>query len=41
VGVANVMNFANDIKNMPKFVTKGKSGVGFEELANIILNGQK
>jgi len=37
VGVANVMDFANRIKSMPKFITKSKSGKGFAELADKII----
>ncbi len=38
VGVANVMDFADRIQNMPKFITAGKSGKGFAELSSHILN---
>lgn len=37
VGVANVMDFAHRIRNMPKFITSEKSGAGFAELAERIL----
>ena len=40
VGVANVMDFADRIQNMPKYVTKSKSGAGFSELASLILHSK-
>jgi HAD superfamily hydrolase (TIGR01484 family) len=38
VGVANIKNFLDDIKDPPKFVTKSQSGEGFSEVAEIILS---
>ena len=33
VGVNNVLDFKDRLKFMPKYITKGKSGIGFSELA--------
>ena len=37
VGVANVMDFKNQIKNLPKFICTQKSGNGFVELVDYLL----
>jgi HAD superfamily hydrolase (TIGR01484 family) len=39
VGVANVMEFKDLLKHMPKFITKGRSGAGFVELARRLCHG--
>jgi HAD superfamily hydrolase (TIGR01484 family) len=37
VGVANVREFAADMQHLPRWVTKGRSGAGFVELADALL----
>ena len=37
VGVANVMDFKSQIKNLPKFICTQKSGQGFVELADYLI----
>ncbi len=37
VGVANVMDFLDRIDTPPRFVSRGRSGVGFAELADMLL----
>jgi len=41
VGVANVMNFKNRLRNMPKFTTTSRSGAGFAELAAKLITNPK
>ncbi len=38
VGVANIKNFLDDIKDPPKFITESQSGEGFSEVVEIILS---
>lgn len=38
VGVANVRDYAGRIEHEPRFVTAGRSGAGFVELAELMLN---
>ncbi|MAE74406.1 MAG: HAD family hydrolase [Bdellovibrionaceae bacterium] len=40
IGVANVMEFKDDLKSPPKFVTNNKGGFGFVEVAHQILGSQ-
>jgi HAD superfamily hydrolase (TIGR01484 family) len=40
VGVANVHAFAHRLKNKPAYITKGHSGAGFEELANVLIEAR-
>ena len=37
VGVANVRDFAGKMNAMPKYVTTGRSGEGFSELASLLI----
>jgi len=41
VGVANVLNFKDQIKHMPAFVTSASGGEGFSELAEVLLRIQQ
>jgi len=41
VGVANIKNFASRLKHPPKYITAGKGGHGFAEMAEIILEKRK
>lgn len=41
VGVANVRDFAGQMKALPAFVTRSKGGQGFVEFANLILGAGK
>ncbi|MCK5069059.1 MAG: HAD-IIB family hydrolase [Desulfocapsa sp.] len=38
VGVANVLQFDDELKNKPTWVTKGKGGYGFAEMVDILLD---
>jgi HAD superfamily hydrolase (TIGR01484 family) len=38
VGVANVRDYAGRIEHEPKFITAAKSGAGFGELADLLIN---
>ena len=38
VGVANVRDYAGQIQHEPKFITAGRSGAGFVELAELLIN---
>jgi HAD superfamily hydrolase (TIGR01484 family) len=40
-GVANIKNFAAQIKNLPSYVSKNSGGLGFSEIADIILHQLK
>ena len=40
VGVANVADHANRIRHLPAYITDGRSGAGFVELANYLLAGR-
>ena len=37
VGVANVLDYTDELKKLPTWVTQKRSSVGFVELANTIL----
>ena len=37
VGVANVVDFADRLTAKPAFVTRGRSGDGFVELADLLI----
>jgi hypothetical protein len=37
VGVANVLDFAEDLRHKPKYVTKSRGARGFVELAEALL----
>ena len=38
VGVANILQFGDELEHKPSWVTKGKGGYGFAEMVNILLN---
>jgi HAD superfamily hydrolase (TIGR01484 family) len=40
VGVANIRNFADRMKHLPKYVTNHEGGLGFAETASIILKSK-
>jgi HAD superfamily hydrolase (TIGR01484 family) len=40
VGVANVRDFASRMTTLPAWITEGRSGAGFFELAQALLNGR-
>lgn len=37
-GVANIKNFATQIKTLPSYVSKSSGGLGFSEIANVVLH---
>ncbi len=39
-GVANLLYFKNDIKHWPQFLTSEKSGLGFSEMAEILIQSK-
>ena len=41
VGVANIQAFAHRLKSRPAYITKGHSGDGFAELAEILLTAKR
>lgn len=41
VGVANIQDFANDLKHAPQFVTRSRGGHGFVELVDHLLSLKK
>jgi HAD superfamily hydrolase (TIGR01484 family) len=41
VGVANVQDFADAMPNLPRWVTKGRAGAGFLELARALINARR
>jgi hypothetical protein len=38
--VANIQNFMDQIKNPPTYVTRGRGGAGFTEIAQAILKAK-
>lgn len=40
VGVANVLQFGDELKNKPTWVTEGKGGYGFAEMVDILLDSE-
>lgn len=38
VGVENIQNFKDRMKNLPKYVAKGEGGIGFACVSNVILS---
>src|SRR6185369_12085241 len=40
VGVANVVDFADRMPSLPRFVTKARGGAGFVELAEALLQAR-
>jgi HAD superfamily hydrolase (TIGR01484 family) len=40
VGVANINTFAHRLRNKPAYITKGRSGEGFAELAALLLSSR-
>jgi HAD superfamily hydrolase (TIGR01484 family) len=40
VGVNNVLDYKEQLKNKPKYLTEGRSGEGFTELADLLLNSR-
>jgi HAD superfamily hydrolase (TIGR01484 family) len=41
VGVANLMHFADQLKDWPAFITRGERGVGFAEVAARLLDAKR
>jgi hydroxymethylpyrimidine pyrophosphatase-like HAD family hydrolase len=40
VGVANVLDFAGDLRHKPRYVTKARGAHGFVELAEALLSAR-
>jgi hydroxymethylpyrimidine pyrophosphatase-like HAD family hydrolase len=41
VGVANILEYATRVRHLPAFVTLGRSGTGFVELADHLLDARR